>query len=69
MKINFKPVWIVTSFVIGYILYVVVLIVLGLPNPFYKAEQNNIGYDSILKPFDPVIPDSVSYKQYFNLKG
>ncbi|MFI5139903.1 MAG: hypothetical protein ACHQIM_18925, partial [Sphingobacteriales bacterium] len=54
-------------FIIGYIIYIITISLLGISNPFWTAA-NSYTYSNDLKPFDAVIPDSLSYKNYNNLK-
>jgi hypothetical protein len=66
MKIKLKGSWIIALFIISYIVYIVILAVLGLPNSFYKSAPDYVNYNDSanLKPFDMVISDSVSFRKY-----
>ena len=68
MKLKLEARWIVGSFIISYIAYIVILAVLGLPNPVYKSSPQYVRYENNLKLIDPIIPDSISYQKYNELK-
>jgi len=68
MKIKLEARWTVGLFIFSYIAYIVILAVLGLPNPVYKSSPQYVKYDNDLKPIDPIIPDSISYRKYNELK-
>ncbi len=66
MKIKLKGSWIIGLFIISYIVYIIILAVLGLPNSFYKSGPDYVNYNDSanLKPFDRIVSDSVSYRKY-----
>lgn len=68
MAFKVKSIGIVTAFILSYIIYVIILALLGLPNPVYKSSLNFISSDKDLKPIDTVIPDTISYRKYNALK-